>query len=494
MQPMTPAPGPDPALSARLRGQLRDIVGEAGLIDAGDPAAMQPYLLEQRGNYRGRSPLVVRPASTAEVAAVLGACYEAGVPVVPQGGNTSLCGASTPSERGDELVLSLSRMGRIRALDAASFTLTAEAGCILSHLQQAAAEAGRLFPLSLAAEGSCQIGGNLSTNAGGTQVLRYGNARELVLGLEVVLPDGRVLDMLRGLRKDSTGYPLTQLFCGAEGTLGVITAAVLKLFPAPRAQVTVLLAVRDLAAAVELLGRARAATGDAVTACEFIPRIALDFVLRHIPGTREPLPGRHAHYLLLEATSTTEPDPGQGPEAGDPELTRRIERLLDRAGADGLVHDGVLAQSPAQAAALWRLRESISDAQKPEGGSLKHDVAVPVARVAAFVAEATARVEAASPGVRVVAFGHVGDGNVHFNLSQPPGADRAAFMAGREALARIVHDLAVAMGGTFSAEHGIGRLKRADLLHYRSPVEIDVMRRIKQALDPKLLMNPGKLL
>ena len=489
---MTPAPGLPPALFETLRGQLRDIVGEAGLVDASDAAAMAPYLHEQRGNYRGRSPLVVRPASTAEVAAVLHACYEAGVPVVPQGGNTSLCGASTPSERGDELVLNLSRLNRIRALDAASFTLTAEAGCILSDLQQAAAEAGRLFPLSLAAEGSCQIGGNLSTNAGGTQVLRYGNARELVLGLEVVLPGGRILDMLRGLRKDSTGYPLTQLFCGAEGTLGVITAAVLKLFPAPRAQVTALLAVRDLAAAVELLGRARAATGDAVTGCEFIPRIALDFVLRHIPGTREPLPGRHAHYLLLEATSTTEPDAGEAD--GDPELTRRIERLLERAAADGLVHDGVLAQSPAQAAALWRLRESISDAQKPEGASLKHDVAVPVARVAAFVAEATARIEATSPGVRVVAFGHVGDGNVHFNLSQPPGADRAAFQATREPLARIVHDLAVAMGGTFSAEHGIGRLKRADLLHYRSPVEIDVMRRIKQALDPKLLMNPGKVI
>ena len=475
--------GPAALLPATVAA-LREIVGDAGLVT--DPDVIAPYLREQRGNYKGRSPLVIRPATTAEVSAVLRCLYAANVKVVPQGGNTSLCGASTPSGIGDEVVLSLSRLNRVRAVDAQNFTMTVEAGCVLGELHEVATQADRLFPLSLAAQGSCQIGGNLSTNAGGTQVLRYGNARELVLGLEVVLPDGQVLDLLRALRKDNTGYDLKHLFCGAEGTLGVITAAVLKLFPRPTAQVTALLALPDLAAALVLLGRARAATSDALTAFEFIPRPALEFVLRHIAGTREPFATPYPHYLLLEASATA--------ADGATTLLPQVMALLAQAIEERLVLDAVIAQSAAQAAALWQLRESISDAQKPEGVSLKHDVAVPVSRVAEFVATASAQVSAAYPGVRVIAFGHVGDGNVHFNLSQPAGADGAAFAAAREPLARIVHDLAVGMGGSFSAEHGIGRLKREELRRYRSEVELDVMRRIKSALDPKGLMNPGKVL
>jgi len=488
---MSAAPSPpsssSAALTPALLAELHGIVGAAGLIS--DPDAMLPYVREQRGNYIGRAPLVVRPATTAEVAAVMRCLYAAGVKMVPQGGNTSLCGGSTPSAGGDEVVLNLARLSRVRAVDAQNFTMTVEAGCILADLHEVAAQAERLFPLSLAAQGSCQIGGNLSTNAGGTQVLRYGNARELVLGLEVVLPDGQVLDLLRGLRKDNTGYDLKHLFCGAEGTLGVITAAVLKLFPRPTAQVTALLALPDLAAALVLLGQARAATSDALTAFEFIPRRALEFVLRHIPGTREPFGVPYPHYLLLEATATS--------TDGAKALQPQVLALLGQAAAQGLVLDAVLAQSPEQAAALWKLRESISEAQKPEGVSLKHDVAVPVSRVAEFVATASAQVEAAYPGIRVVAFGHVGDGNIHFNLSQPAGAvgaEAAAFAAARPRLARLVHDLAVGLGGSFSAEHGIGRLKRDELRRYRSEVELDVMRRIKNALDPKGLLNPGKVL
>jgi FAD/FMN-containing dehydrogenase len=475
-------------LPAGFAEQLLGIVGSAGLIQ--DPHAQEPYEREQRGNFRGRAALVVRPQNTAEVAAVVRLCSELGVAIVPQGGNTSLCGGSTPSERGDEIVLSLGRMNRIRAIDPTNFTMTVEAGCILSDLHEAAAAVSRLFPLSLAAQGSCQIGGNLSTNAGGTQVLRYGNARELVLGLEVVLPDGQVLDMLRGLRKDNTGYHLTQLFCGAEGTLGIITAAVLKLFPRPSSVVTAFLALPDLGAALQLLSRARAATSDGLTAFEFIPRIALEFVLRHIPQTQDPFAAPHPHYLLMEASAAA--TDGDVPADSSPLLT-----LLEQAQAEGLVQDVVIAQNPAQAAALWRLRESISESQKPEGVSLKHDVSVPVSRVAEFVEAATLAVQKAAPGVRVVAFGHVGDGNVHFNLSQPAGlvgADRAAFAAQREPLATLVHDLVAQLGGSFSAEHGVGRLKRQELIRYRSAVEVDVMRRIKQALDPKGLLNPGKVL
>jgi D-lactate dehydrogenase (cytochrome) len=354
----------------------------------------------------------------------------------------------------------------------------------LADIQRAAESVGLLFPLSLGAEGSCQIGGNLSTNAGGTQVLRFGNSRDLVLGLEVVLPDGRVLDMLRGLRKDNTGYHLSGLFCGAEGTLGILSAAVLKLFPQPKEVATALVAVPSLDAVIKLLSLARAATGDALTGCEFIPRIALDMVLTHIPGTRDPFPTKYPHYLLLEAQSGSE----------DGRLTAELEKLLADAADQDLVLDATLAQNPAQAEALWHIRESIPDAQKPEGLSVKHDVSLPIHLVPRFVEQASQLVAEEVPGIRVVAFGHVGDGNVHFNLSQPIDMERAAFARHKERLSALVHDLTMSMSGSFSAEHGIGQLKRDELRRYRSPVELDVMRKIKQALDPAGLMNPGKVL
>ena len=469
--------------------RLRDIVGDAGLVTEAD--ALQPFLAEQRGNYRGRSALCIRPATTEETAQVVGLLYEAGVPMVPQGGNTGLCGGAVAAESGDQVLINLGRMNRVRAIDPENYTITVEAGCILADVQAAALAADRLFPLSLAAEGSCQIGGNLSTNAGGTQVLRYGNARELVFGLEVVLPDGRVLDTLRGLRKDNTGYDLRHLFCGAEGTLGILTAAVLKLFPRPREQVTAILAVPSLHDAISVLSRARAETGDAITGCEFISRTALDMVLRHVPGSRDPLAGRHDLYILLEATSTAEPRQGQRPGGA---LREQVEHLLEVCSEAGWIDDAVIAQNAAQSAAFWRLRESISDSQKPEGASMKHDVAVPVSCVATFVVEASRLVQEALPGLRVVAFGHIGDGNIHFNLSQPVGASPQAFMAERDRISAIVHDLAVSMNGSFSAEHGIGRLKRDELRRYRSLVELETMRAIKAALDPKGLMNPGKVL
>ena len=479
-------------LTPQVRRRLAEIVGDSGLVQEADE--LEPYLREQRGTYKGRSPLVVLPASTAQVAAVVQTLADAGIPIVPQGGNTGLCGGAVAGLGGEEVIVNLKRMNRVLAADADNFTLTVEAGCILSDVQAAAAAVDRLFPLSLAAEGSCQIGGNLATNAGGTQVLRYGNARELVLGLEVVLPDGRVLDMLRGLRKDNTGYDLRHLFCGAEGTLGIITAAVLKLFPRPREQVTAMLALPNLQAAIAVLSRARAETGDAITACEFISRTALDMVLRHIPGTREPLPDRHRLYLLLEATSTAVPEAGAARSASAEQLLRTCEGLFAECSDAGLIDDAAIAQNAAQRAEFWRIRESIPEAQKPEGVSLKHDVAVPVSRVAEFVEEASARVQAAVPGLRVCAFGHIGDGNIHFNLSQPVGVAGAAFLAERERIAALVHDLAVAMHGSFSAEHGIGCLKRDELRRYRSEVELAVMRSIKAALDPKGLMNPGKVL
>jgi FAD/FMN-containing dehydrogenase len=469
-------------LSADVLRQIQDVVGDKGWVS--DPAGMEPYLTDHRGLYRGRSPVVVRPATTEEVAEVVRLCGEAGVAIVPQGGNTGLVGASVPHEHGREILLSLGRLNRIREVDARNDTLTAEAGCILAEVQAAAAEADRLFPLSMASEGSCQIGGVLSTNAGGTAVLRYGTARELMLGLEVVLADGRVLDMLTGLRKDNSGYDLKQLFVGAEGTLGIITAAVWKLFPRPRQIETALAAVRDLEAMIELLVRARAASGDSVTAFEMIPRLGVDLVLRHIPGAADPLDQRYDHYVLIELSSAQ----------AEAQLARRLEDLLAGAMKDGLVLDAAIAASEAQRQGLWRLREAIPEAQRCEGGSIKHDIAVPVSALPEFVARATGQVTREMPGLRVVAFGHAGDGNVHFNLTQPEGADRAAFLEKWEFFNRIVHDLAVELGGTISAEHGIGRLKRDELARYRSATELELMRRLKSALDPKGIMNPGKVI
>ena len=462
--------------------RLEAIVGGKGLT--ADAAAMAPFLVDERGMYRGEAIALVRPDSTEQVAAVVALCAAARAPIVPQGGNTGLCGGATPHEHGGEVLLSLTRMNRVRAVDAANYAITAEAGVILADVQRAAAEADRLFPLSLGGEGSARIGGNLSTNAGGTGVLRYGTARDLVLGLEVVLPDGRIWDGLTALRKDNTGYDLKQLFVGAEGTLGIITAAVLKLFPRIADTQTAFVAVRDADAAIELLSRARARSGDRVSAFELMLRLPVAFVLRHVTGARDPLAAPHDCYVLIELASS---------EAGA-DSRGVLEAILADAMAEGLVLDGAIAASAAQAADFWRLRETIPEAQKREGVSIKHDVSVPVSRVGAFLADAAAQVAARAPGVRVCAFGHVGDGNVHFNLSQPEGGDGAAFEARRTEINRIVHDTAVGMGGSISAEHGIGRLRRDELAHYKAGVELDLMRRVKAALDPDGIMNPGKVI
>jgi FAD/FMN-containing dehydrogenase len=462
--------------------EIKAALGPAGFID--DAALMEKYLLDERKLYRGRTKLVARPATVAEVAAVVAICHKHALPIVPQGGNTSLVGGAVPHEQGDEILLSLARLDRIRALDPLNYTMTAEAGCILATLQQAAEAADRLFPLSLGAEGSCMIGGNLSTNAGGVQVLRYGNARDLVLGLEVVLPDGRVWDGLTALRKDNTGYDLKQLFIGAEGTLGIITAAVLKLFPRPRETVTAFVAVPTLDSAIALLALAREGSGDQLSAFELIERFGLALTLELVPGTIDPLAQPYAHYCLVEFTS---PDP-----AG--RLRERVEALLERALDEGLVLDATIAASEAQRRALWHIREHIPEAQKRDGGGIKHDVSVPVSSVPAFIAEAQAACEARLQGVRVMAFGHVGDGNVHFNLCRPVGADALEFQARWGEFNRIVHDIVAKLGGSISAEHGIGRLKREELRHYANPVELELMRRVKQAIDPQDIMNPGKVI
>ncbi len=460
-----------------LLESLRARLGPAGLLTA--PEALAPYLEESRGRFRGEALAAARPASTADVAAVLAACHAHGVGVVPQGGNTGRCGGALPAA--GQIVLSLERMDCIRTVDTVNFTLSAEAGCILAEVQAAARAAGRLFPLSLGAEGSCRIGGNLATNAGGTNVLRYGNARELCLGLEVVLADGRVWDGLRGLRKDNTGYDLRDLFIGSEGTLGVITAAVLKLFPLPRAHAVALVALQDPARALALLARARETSGDTLTSFELMPRIALGAACAHVPGCRMPF-DMPPWTVLLELAG------------GDPGLPDVLERLLAEAWAAGEILDAAFARSEAQAADFRRLREAVVEAQKHLGASLKHDVAVPVSRVPEFIREAARACEAQIPGVRVYAFGHVGDGNVHFNLSQPDGMARDAFLAQAEAAARTVHGLAVGLGGSFSAEHGIGCLKTAEMARFKTPLELELMRTLKAALDPKGILNPGKVL
>lgn len=474
-----PAGNTDTALADAITAALGAIAGPGGWIT--DAAQIEPYLIEERRRFRGRCAGVVRPRTTQDVAAVVRLCAEARVPIVCQGGNTGLVGGGVP-EGG--IVLSTERLDRIRGLDAVNRTMTVEAGVILADVQRAADEAGLLFPLSLAAEGTCRIGGNLATNAGGITVVRYGNARELVLGLEVVLADGRIWDGLKALRKDNTGYDLKQLFIGAEGTLGVITAAVLKLFARPQAAETALVALPNADAAVALFYRCNAACGDTLTAFELIDRRALAFTCRHIPGCHDPFAAPYPFYVLLKLTSPRRAAP----------LRADLETVLAETLDDGTIADAVLATSEAQSHALWRLRESIPEAQKPEGGSIKNDVSVPLSRVPAFLQRATAAVEAAVPAARVVAFGHLGDGNIHFNVSQPEGADKDRFLAAWERIERIVSDIAHDLGGSFSAEHGIGRLKRDALARYTSAVELDLMRTIKRALDPHDIMNPGKVL
>ena len=463
-------------MNTSLIDQLAALVGPAQVLS--DPADIAPFVTDWRGRYRGAAQCVVRPGNTAEVAAVVKACVESGVAIVPQGGNTSLCGAATPDDSGGAVVVSLSRLNRILTVDRKNSTISVEAGCTLAAVQDAARAADRLFPLALASEGTCQIGGNLSTNAGGVQVLRYGNTRELTLGLEVVLANGDIWNGMRSLRKDNTGYDLKQLFIGAEGTLGIITGAVLKLFPLPKRQVTCWLNVASPAAAVDLLNSAKTVFDAQLTAFELVSETSLGLVLKNIPDALRPT-DEAPWYVLVEFSEAD-------PSAVEAWLAGRLEA--------GEVSDGVVAQSETQAKKLWALRENISEAQKIEGISIKHDVSVPVSRIPQFLATADAALAKAFPGVRVVAFGHVGDGNLHYNLSQANAGDNASFLACEPEVHRIVHDAVHALNGSISAEHGIGQLKRQEILRYKSPVEMALMRSLKQALDPRGSLNPGKVL
>lgn len=464
---------------AALLATLAQRIGAAHVLT--DPADMAPYLREERGLYHGQAPAVLRPGSTEEVAFVVEACARAGVPIVPQGGNTGLVGGQMPF---GEVLVSLARLDRVRAVDPVDMTMTVEAGCILDTVHKAAEEVGCLFPLHIASQGSCRIGGNLSSNAGGTAVLRYGNAKDLVLGLEVVLADGLVWNGLKRLRKNNAGYDLKQLFLGTEGTLGLITAAVLKLFPQPAQRTTAFLAVPDPASALALLKRLRGEAGDALTTFELMAAFGVETVLTHMPGTVRPLTERYDWYVLAELSAPT--------RAFD--LGALMEETLGAAMEAGEVLDAVIAASEAQAANLWRLREDMSEAQKHEGGSIKHDVSVPVSRVPEFLERALPACMAALPGLRPCPFGHVGDGNIHFNLSQPVGMEKAAFIGMWETFNRIVHDIVSDMDGSIAAEHGIGILKAEELAHYADPVALDLMHRVKAALDPQGLLNPGKVL
>jgi FAD/FMN-containing dehydrogenase len=468
--------------------KLRAIVGDKGLIL--DDKDKHPFLTDWRENYLGKALAIVRPASTEEVSAVVKLCAAEKVAICPQGGNTGMSGGATPQEDGREIVLSLTRMNRILEVDKVGYSMTVEAGVILKTIQDTAAENDRLFPLSLGAEGNCTIGGNLSTNAGGVQVLQYGNARNLVMGVEVVLPNGDIWNGLRALKKDNTGYDLRDLYLGAEGTLGIITKAVLKLWPKPKDVATSWNAVPSPEAAVELLSGAYAASEDNVTSCELMGRQGIDFVLKHIPGAADPLAGRHDWYVLLEWSSARSPREG----ANQTGLRERMEAYLGEAMEKGLVLDAVVAQNQTQARAFWALRENHTESQKKEGPSIKHDISVAVSKLPSFMKDGLAAMKKALPDCRPVPFGHVGDGNMHFNCQSPPGWTKPQFMAYGEAISGAIYDLVTSYGGSISAEHGIGRIKVEELAHYRSRTELDVMRQLKRALDPQNIMNPGKVI
>jgi len=458
---------------------LAAAVGAGNVLTEADD--MAPYLVDWRKQFSGPAECVVRPANTEEVAAVVAQCCRAGVAIVPQGGNTGLCGASVPGGGRREIVLSMARMNRIRALDPLNDTLTAEAGCVLADIQRAAREADRFFPLSLGAEGSCRIGGNLSTNAGGVNVLRFGNARDQVLGLEVVLPDARVWDGLRGLRKDNTGYDLKQLFIGAEGTLGIITAAVLKLYPQPVSAATAWFGLATPQQAIELLALLRARLGDRLTAFELLSRVCIDTALAKIPGTIDPLPAPHPWYVLVELGDS------------DPEavLRQRAEQAFAACLERGVAGDVVLAHSSAQSQALWSIRERMPEAQLE---NVKHDISVPLSKIPEFIARGAEALERAFPGIVIFAFGHAGDGNLHYNVGFADPAANAALMRRREEVNAVVYAVVDALGGSISAEHGLGQLKRDEIRNHKSALELELMRRLKQALDPQGLMNPGKVL
>jgi FAD/FMN-containing dehydrogenase len=449
-----------------------------------DPRDIEPYLIEPREKFGGKTSLVLRPAEVEEVSAILKLATETGTAIIPQGGNTGLVGGQMPDESGQQVILSLSRLNRIRSIDPAGNLAIVEAGVVLKTLQEAAENQGRLFPLSLGSEGSCQIGGNLSSNAGGTAVLAYGNTRELCLGVEVVLPTGEVLNDLRYVKKDNTGYDLKDLFVGAEGTLGVITAAVMKLFPLPRGKGVAYAGLASPEDALKLLGVAQSHAGPSLTGFELMPRIGVEFSVAHTDGVRDPLEAPHQWYVLIDISSSRSAE----------DARETIEAILMEAYEAGLVEDAAIADSTAQEKSFWHMREAMSLAQRPEGGSIKHDISVPVARIPEFIAEADAAVLELIPGVRIVCFGHMGDGNLHYNISQPVGADKEAFLARWAEVNKRVHDIVRSYKGSISAEHGIGQLKRKELSETKSPVALDLMRRIKRSFDPAGIMNPGKVI
>ncbi|MET4222281.1 FAD/FMN-containing dehydrogenase [Bradyrhizobium sp. LB14.3] len=469
---------PAAPLVPELVAQFRKIVGDRHAIT--DASDIEAYVTEERNLFHGRSPLVLRPGSTAEVAAICKLASEHKIALVPQGGNTGLVGGQTPHN--GEVVVSLRRLDKIREVDIASNTMTCEAGVVLQIAQQKAAEVDRLFPLSLGAEGSCTIGGNLSTNAGGTAALAYGVAREMALGLEVVLADGRVLNLLSKLKKDNTGYNLHNLFIGAEGTLGIITAATLKLFPKPRSVETAFVGLKSPDAALRLLAIAQSEAANALTSFELLSEMAVDFSIRHGIDVRDPLAQKHAWYVLMELSSP-------GDDARTP-----LETILGRAMEDEIVDDAVIAANLTQRAGFWKLRDEMSSAQKPEGGSIKHDISVPVATVPAFIAEANAAVVKLIPGARPVPFGHLGDGNLHYNVSQPVGANGADYLARWHEMNAVVFAIVLRMGGSISAEHGIGVLKRDELPDVKDKTAIELMRQLKAMLDPLKIMNPATVL
>ncbi|MES0809513.1 FAD-binding oxidoreductase [Roseibium sp. SCPC15] len=462
--------------------RFAELIGAANVLTTPDDQA--PYLTEWRDLYQGVTPMVLRPGSTEDVSKVMTYAYEQGLKIVPQGGNTGLVGGQIPQETGDEIVLSLSRLNKVRSVDPVGFTITVESGVVLETLQNEAENADRLFPLSLGAQGSCQIGGNISTNAGGTAVLAYGNTRDLVLGLEVVLPTGEIWNGLRTLRKDNTGYDLKQLFIGAEGTLGIITAASLKLFPKPKKLEAAFVGLPNPQAALKLFTLAKAQAGPVLTGFEIMPRVGVEFCLKHLDGARDPLEGEHAWYVLMELSSGSEAFP----------VRDLLESILGEAFEEGLVEDAAFAQNLSQVQDFWHIRHGMSEVQKPEGGSIKHDVSVPVASIPDFLDKAMAAVSEFVPGCRPVPFGHIGDGNIHFNVSQPIGADKEEYLSKWDEMNAIVHGIVHDFGGSISAEHGIGRLKRDLLKDVKSDIEMELMQRIKTAFDPKDLLNPGRVL
>lgn len=469
-------------LDTALIERFSAIVGEKNALTA--PEDLAAYLVEQRDLYHGRTPLVLRPGSTEEVAAIMKLASETKTPVVPQGGNTGLVGGQQPDESGAAIILSLGRMNRIRNLDTVGNLVTLEAGVILKNLQEAAEKAGRLFPLSLGAEGSCQIGGNLGSNAGGTAVLAYGNMRELCLGLEVVLPTGEILNDLRYVKKDNTGYDLKDLFIGSEGTLGVITAAVLKIFPQPKGKGVAYAGLRNPEDVLRLFQLATEHAGPSLTGFELMPRVGVEFTVRHVDGVRDPLESPHDWYVLIDISSTR----------SEEDARTTLETILTEAFENDIIQDAAIGESVAQAQSFWKMREEMSWAQKPEGGSIKHDISVPVASIPAFIHEANATTLEMIPGARIVCFGHIGDGNLHYNVSQPVGADKEAFLARWHELNHRIHMIVASYTGSISAEHGIGQLKREELAFFKQDVALDLMRRIKSAFDPAGIMNPGKVL